>query len=207
MNITVVGGSRGTGALVAQQAAAAGHEVRTVSRSLTTPVASVDHLALDATDAAAVQPAVHGADAVVVTVGAPARAGETPRTDITRAVVAAMKAEGVRRIVVQSSWGVGDSYDSMPFVMKRVVVPLILKQALVDHGLQETLLADSGLDWTVLRPGGLTNETTAGTVRLGPGVGGPGTLGRVARADVAALLLACLADPATIGHAYTIAAG
>jgi len=178
-----------------------------VSRSLTTPVASVDHLALDATDAAAVQPAVHGADAVVVTVGAPARAGETPRTDITRAVVAAMKAEGVRRIVVQSSWGVGDSYDSMPFVMKRVVVPLILKQALVDHGLQETLLADSGLDWTVLRPGGLTNESTAGTVRLGPGVGGPGTLGRVARADVAALLLACLAAPATIGHAYTIAAG
>ena len=207
MKITVVGGGRGTGALVASQAAAAGHEVRTVSRSLSAPTAGVEHLTLDATDAAALQPAVTGADAVIVTVGAPARAGETPRTDITLAVVAAMRADGVRRIVAQSSWGVGDSYDSMPFVMKRVIVPLILKQALVDHGLQEALLAESGLDWTVLRPGGLTNESATGTVRLGPGVGGPGTLGRVARADVAALLLACLTDPETIGHAYTIAAG
>jgi uncharacterized protein YbjT (DUF2867 family) len=42
--------------------------------------------------------------------------------------------------------------------MKRLVVPLILKQALADHGMQEALLVDSGLDWTVLRPGGLTNE-------------------------------------------------
>ena len=178
-----------------------------MSRSLAAPVTGVAHVALDATDVTAVRSAVHGADAVVVTVGAPARAGETPRTDITRAVVAAMAAEGVRRIVVQSSWGVGDSYDSMPFVMKRVVVPLILKQALVDHGLQEALLADSGLDWTVLRPGGLTNERATGAVRIGPGVGGPGTLGRVARADVAALLLTCATDEATIGHAYTIAAG
>lgn len=205
MKITVVGGSRGTGALVARQAASAGHEVRTVSRSPGAPIAGVEQLALDATDVGALQPAVKGADAVIVTVGAPAKAGETPRTDITRAVIAAMEAEGVRRILVQSSWGVGDSYDSMPFVMKRLVVPLILKQALVDHGLQEGLLAQSGLDWTVLRPGGLTNDAAAGTVRLGPSAGGPKTLGRMARADVAALLLSCAADPTTIGHAYTIA--
>jgi kynurenine 3-monooxygenase len=207
MNITVVGGSRGTGALVAQQAKAAGHQVRTVSRSLTAPNAGVEQVALDATDAAALPPALSAADAVVVTVGAPARVGETPRTDITRAVVAAMKADGIRRIVVQSSYGVGESYDSMPFVMKRLVVPLILKQALADHGMQEALLVDSGLDWTVLRPGGLTDQPATGKVRLWPGTGGSGTLGRVARADVAALLLACVADPSTIGHAYTIAAG
>ena len=43
-----------------------------------------------------------------MTVGARAREGETPRTDVTRAVIAAMTAEGVRRLVVQSSYGVGD---------------------------------------------------------------------------------------------------
>ena len=207
MNITVVGGSRGTGALVAQQAEAAGHEVRTVSRSVGAAVAGGEHLALDATDAAALEPAVRGADAVIVTVGARAREGETPRTDVTRAVVAAMSAEGVRRIVVQSSYGVGDSYASMPFVMKRLVVPLILKQALADHGMQEALVVDSGLAWTVLRPGGLTDQPATGPVRLWPGTGGSGTLGRVARADVAALMLVCLSDSGTIGHAYTIAAG
>lgn len=204
MNITVVGGSRGTGALVAEQAARAGHVVRTVSRSVPAHTEGVEHLTLDATDSTALQPALRSADVVIVTVGAPAKAGEMPRTDITRAVIAAMQAEGVRRILVQSSWGVGDSYDSMPFVVKRVVVPLILKQALVDHGQQEALLTTSGLDWTVLRPGGLTNEPASGTVALAPGAGGAGTLGRVARADVAALLLSCAADAATIGHAYTI---
>src|SRR5665647_1303719 len=82
MNITVVGGSRGTGALVAQQAAAAGHEVRTVSRSLGASIAGVEQVALDATDAVALQPAVRGADAVIVTVGA--RAAIDSLTDLTR---------------------------------------------------------------------------------------------------------------------------
>lgn len=132
-----------------------------MSWSLASPNAGVEQVALDATDAAAMQPTVRGADAVIVTVGARAREGETPRTDITRAVVAAMSAEGVRRLVVQSSWGVGDSYDSMPFVMKRLVVQLILKQALADHGMQEAPLVDSGLDWSVLPPGGLTDEPEA----------------------------------------------
>jgi nucleoside-diphosphate-sugar epimerase len=207
MKITVVGGSRGTGSRVAEQAAAAGHEVRTVSRSLGAPITGVEHLALDATDVAALRPAISGADAAIVTVGAPARAGETPRTDITRAVIAAMKAVGVRRIAVQSSYGVGDSYDSLPFVMKRVIVPLILKQALADHGLQEALLVESGLDWTVVRPGGLTDERARGALRLAAGDGSAGSLGRIARADVAALLLTALVDASTIGHAFTIVAG
>ena len=207
MNITVVGGSRGTGALVAAQAAAAGHVVRTVSRTLGAPIPGVEQLTLDATDATALQPAVAGADAVVVTVGATAKTGETPRTDITRAVITAMKAEGVRRVVAQSSWGVGDSYGSMPFVMRRVVVPLILKQALVDHGLQEEALAASGLDWTVIRPGGLTDDDSRGAVRLAAGDGSSGSLGRIARTDVAAMLLAAVDDASTIGHAFTIVAG
>jgi uncharacterized protein YbjT (DUF2867 family) len=207
VKITVVGGSRGTGALVAQQAAAAGHEVRTVSRAPGPAIHGVEQLALDATDADALRSAVRGADAVVVTVGAPARKGETPRADVTRAVVAAMTGEGVRRVVAQSSYGVGDSYSSMPFVLRHIAVPLILKQALADHEQQEGVLAASGLDWTVIRPGGLTNEKPLAAVRLAPGDGSQGSLGRVSRADVAAALLAALTDPATIGHTFTLVAG
>ncbi len=189
---------------MAAQAAAAGYDVRTVSRSPGTPVAGVEHFSLDARDVAALRPAVKGADAVIVTVGAPARAGETPRTDVTRGVVAAMNDEGVRRIVVQSSYGVGDSYQTMPFVVKHLVVPLILKQALADHGQQEALLAESGLDWTAIRPGGLTGEKARGGVRLAAGDGSSGSLGRVARADVAAMLLLAVDDASTIGHTFTI---
>ena len=191
---------------MAAQAAAAGHDVRTVSRSPGTPVAGAEHFSLDARDVAALRPAVQGSDAVIVTVGAPARDGETPRTDITRGVVTAMNDEGVRRIVVQSSYGVGDSYGTMPFVLRHLVVPLILKQALADHEQQEALLAESGLDWTAIRPGGLTHEKARGGVRLAAGDGSSGSLGRVARADVAAMLLLAVDDASTIGHAFTIVA-
>lgn len=202
MNITVIGGSRGTGALVVQHAVAAGHTVRSVSRS-GGAAPGAEHLALDATDANALRSAVHGADAVIVTVGGTGR--QAPRAGVTQAVIEAMRAEGVRRLLVQSSYGVGDSFDGMPFVVKRIVVPLLLKHALADHAVQEQLVADSGLDWTVLRPGGLTNEPATGRVKLGPSAGGPGILGRVSREAVAALLLSSIDDPATYGHAFTIA--
>jgi len=202
MNVTVVGASRGTGAEVVRAAAAKGHQVRAVSRSGGPSSDGVEQLMLDATDAGALEAVLRGTDAVVVTVGG---GGGSPRTDVTRAVIAAMLATGVRRLAVQSSWGAGDSYGSLPFVMKHLVVPLILKQALDDHSRQEQLVADSGLDWTVLRPGGLTSGPPTGHVRLGPATGGPGTLGRVSRTDVAALLLACLDDPSAAGHAFTIA--
>lgn len=197
----MVGASRGTGAEVVRQAAAAGHHVRAVSRSTTPAADHVTSFALDATDVAALRTAIAGADAVVVTVGA----GSTSRADATRAVIEAMRAEGVRRVVAQSSYGVGDSYDSMPFVLKHVV-SLLLRTPLADHAAQEALLADSELDWTVTRPGGLT-AGAATAVRLAPGDGSAGSLGRISRADAATALLAAVADPSTIGHAYTIVGG
>jgi kynurenine 3-monooxygenase len=201
MEITVIGASRGTGAEVVRQAVAAGHPVRAGSRSGSPGGDGITAYALDATDMAALRPAIAAADAVVVTVGG---TGPTNRADITKSVIEAMKAEGVRRVVVQSSWGVGDSYDSMPFVVKRLVVPLFLKQALADHEAQEALLAASGLDWTVTRPGGLTTGDGTGSVRLAAGDGSSGSLGRIARADAAKVLLGAVADPSTIGRAFTI---
>ena len=200
MEITVVGASRGTGAEVVRQAVAVGHRVRAVSRSGSPSGDGITPYALDATDAAALRPAVAGADAVIVTVGG----GQTSRADVTRAVIEAMAGEGVRRVVAQSSYGVGDSYHSMPFVVKHLVVPLILKQALADHEVQEALLAGSGFDWTVTRPGGLTNGEGTGSVRLAPGNGSSGSLGRIARVDAAKALLDAVVDSSTIGHAFTM---
>lgn len=202
MEITVVGASRGTGAEVVRQAVVAGHRVRTVSRSGSPSGDAVAPFALDATDIDALRPAIAGADAVIVTVGG----GQTSRADVTKAVIAAMTAEGVRRVVAQSSYGVGDSNDSMPFVLKRLV-SLLLKQALADHAVQEDLLMASGLDWTVTRPGGLTGGDGTGSVRLAPGDGSSGSLGRIARADAAKALLDAVADGSTIGHAFTIVGG
>ncbi|HLU31623.1 MAG TPA: NAD(P)H-binding protein, partial [Acidimicrobiia bacterium] len=64
-------------------------------------------------------------------------------------------------------------------------------------------LKDSGLDWTVVRPGRLTDDPPTGRVRLARRV----PRGEVTRADVAAVLLACLRNPATIGKVLELVGG
>lgn len=204
MNLTIIGASRGTGALLAQHAVTAGHQVCTVSRTQPTPLIGADAVVADATDVEALRAAVRGADAVVVTVGAPARAIGTPRADATVAVAEAMAAEGVRRLVVQSSYGVGDSYATLPFVFKRVIFPLFLKRAIADHAAQEEVVNASGLDWTVVRPASLTDAPASGAVGFGASAGGPATPSRTSRADLAGLLLAAAADPSMSGRTATV---
>ena len=64
-------------------------------------------------------------------------------------------------------------------------------------------VAASGLDYTIVRPGGLTDEPGSGRVRVGEDLG----TGTVPRADVAALLAAVLAEDAAIGKAFDLLSG
>jgi uncharacterized protein YbjT (DUF2867 family) len=65
-------------------------------------------------------------------------------------------------------------------------------------------LADSGLDWTIVRPGRLTNEPGTGRVLLSDDMS---TYGEVPREDVARVLAACLGDPAAIGKTFVLVSG
>ncbi len=67
----------------------------------------------------------------------------------------------------------------------------------------DTALRDSDLDWTIIRPGGLTDDPATGQVELGPDV----DRGEVSRADVAKVLAACLGDDRTIGQQWTLVGG
>ena len=67
----------------------------------------------------------------------------------------------------------------------------------------DAALRDSGLDWTILRPGGLTDGPGTGRVALGPDV----ERGEVPRADVAEVVAAVLEDPATVGHQWVVVGG
>src|SRR5919198_2990376 len=64
-------------------------------------------------------------------------------------------------------------------------------------------LVDSGLDYTIVRPGGLTDEPGTGLVAAAADLG----YGRIPRDDVAATLLACLDEPRTIGKAFDLISG
>lgn len=203
MRITVVGGNRGTGAQVVALAARAGHEVVSLSRSgAASAPAGVRALAGDALDPEVVAQAVAGADAVVVTIGG-AAGSERHRTRVTESVIAAMQAAGVSRLVVQSSLGVGDSMSLMA-APGRLIARTLLAKALADHASQEAAVAASGLDWTVVRPGGLNDGAATGHFIAQETREGRPMKSSVSRADVAAQILRLLEDHSTVGRAYAI---
>jgi uncharacterized protein YbjT (DUF2867 family) len=74
----------------------------------------------------------------------------------TAAVVAAMTGQGVRRLVVQSSYGVGESRDRLP-LSSRLVFALLLRPQIADHERQERIVRGSGLTWTIVQPVYLTD--------------------------------------------------
>lgn len=155
MKITIIGGSKGTGARLAVLATGAGHEVTALSRSGTAPD-GVRAVAGDATDPAVVSGVVTGADAVVVTVGG-AKGARRHRAVVTRSVVRAMEQTDVDRLIVQSSLDAGDSGALMPAPL-RLLMKGVLAAPLADHNEQEAAVTGSSLAWTIVRPTGLTNR-------------------------------------------------
>lgn len=200
MKIIVVGGNGGTGAEVVRIAAERGHEVVCFSRSgadeLPAGAASVHG---DALDPDAIAKAVAGADAVVVTVGA-AKGSPRHRTEVTRSVIGAMHATGVRRLIVQSSLGAGDS-GALMAAPARLMAKTLLAKPLADHDAQEAAVFASGLDWTVVRPGGLTDKPATGAVVAQETSEGRPMKGMIPRADVATHIVDILDDPTTHGKA------
>lgn len=170
MRVLVVGATGGTGRATVEALVAEGHEVTALARRAgaapggTPGVRAVDG---DATVPADVGAAVRGQDAVVVTLGIsekPMRVrlrgpSGTPldvRSRGTAAVVAAMQEHGVRRLVVQSSYGVGETRHLLP-LSSRLVFAVLLEPQIADHGVQEDVVRRSGLDWTLVQPVYLTD--------------------------------------------------
>jgi uncharacterized protein YbjT (DUF2867 family) len=171
-------------------------------------------------DPEVVRDAVRGADAVLSAVGArtgaDAEAGVARRS--TEAIVEAMQATGVRRIVVVSAASVGTvASPGRPrpprfnpgdgVVMRHVIAPLAkvaFRRQYADLARMEDVLRDSGLDWTVSRPPRLLDVRlwpryrTAEDRNVRTGL-------FIARADVARHMLAVLDEPRTVGHTLGIA--
>ena len=139
-------------------------------------------------------------DAVVVTVGG-VPGNDRNRTQVTRAVLDHLPAGARPRIMVQSSIGVGDSMAFLPRLM-RPVVTLTLGKARADHADQEALVTASGLPWTIVRPGQLTDKPASdrAVAKLEPG----NFAAMISRADLARLMVDLLEDPAAEGHAYAL---
>lgn len=114
-----------------------------------------------------------------------------------------MKQHAVRRLVVTSSLGVGDSIKQSPLMVKAVVATF-LRGSTRDKAGMETVVRDSGLDWIITRPAVLTNKPTEGDVRV-LAAGQSGKASGVTRADVAGFLLAQLTADDHLRATVTVA--
>jgi uncharacterized protein YbjT (DUF2867 family) len=195
MKIAVFGATGGTGRQVVKQALAAGHEVTALARDPSQLDVSDPNLTVVAgsvLDAAPVQQVLQGADAAVVSLGNTANNPDYVVSQGTQVILDAIAAlGGPRRILVVSSLGVGESKDQVPFAFK-MLMKTALRKPMEDKERQEAMVKASGLDWTIVRPGGLTNGPATGQYKSGldPKI----SAGQVARADVAAFVLLQLTD-------------
>lgn len=211
MRVTVFGATGGIGSHVVRQALDHGFTVTAVVRD---PVRlDVRHPALEVTtvstlnDADALAPVVRGSDAVLSGVGPRGRHDGPVASTATRAILSAMHAEGVRRLVAVSAAPVGPKPDGDSLLNRLIVLPAIsalLKDLYADLRAMEDAMANSPAQWTVVRPPKLVNKPLTGRYRtaIGSSVARGYT---ISRADVAHAMLAAAGDPATIHRAIGIA--
>lgn len=182
--IIVLGASGRTGAQVVEQALARGDEVtafvRDPARASRLPKAA-RIVKGDGLSAKSVADAIRGHDVVVVAVGDRKTLVSAP---IVTNVVAGMKAAGVKRVILLSAYGAGDSGHGLQGFLFRTA----LRKLNADKMEAERLLAESGLDWTAVRAPTLTTKPPTGRVKAAVDVTINGFKG-ISRADLAAFML------------------
>lgn len=191
MKILVLGASQGTGALCVKSALAKGHSVSAFSR--TPAKLDVTHPALtkiagDFHDAASVRSAVAGHDAVIICASPTSLGAIKDKPDYfsrgTKHCIDAMKEHGVKRLVVLTAHGVGESKPAASWFQRTLLIERLLKGFFRDHDVQERMVRESGLDFVIARPTRLTNGKAKGKyVRTEELISVPSSISRADLAD------------------------
>lgn len=200
--VLVFGGTRGTGLAIVKELRARGESVTVAVRASSNTTAleklGVDIVVADALEPETVESAVRSKpfSAVISTLGtSPGDKARRPDFIGNRHVTDAAKTAGVRRMLLVTVIGAGDSAVAAPLPSRSILAEVTeLKTRAENH------LRASGLDYTIIRPGGLTDGKASGRAFLAED---PETFSYIARTDLAALVVDALGDPTTIGKTYS----
>ena len=205
MRVVIAGGHGQIALRLTKLLAGDGHEVVGLVRNpdhsgdLAAAGGQAAVLDLEAADAAAVADVLTGADVAIFAAGAGPGSGKARKDTVDRGAAAlfadAAEQAGVRRHIQVGSMG-ADRADSLA---DDEVFTVYLKAKWA----AEEDLRRRDLDWTVLRPGSLTNDPGTGTVRLEDKTGN----GSISRDDVAAVLAGLCDTPASIGRTLELIGG
>ena len=203
MRVVVFGATGKTGGLIVDRALAKGYEVTVLVRDPSKFKKDGVRVAVgDATKLDDVLPAVRGQDAVIDSIG-----GTTPykttwlESTSVRNMIDAMKTEGVRRLLVISMIGIGESRAQAPFWYKHLLMPTFLRGSTKDKTKLEEKVVRSGLNYVIARPPILKDNPPMGSAT----VIGTGTTGHaITRADLANFLVDQLTADDYLGRAVTV---
>lgn len=195
MKIAVFGATGGVGSAFIRQAVAAEHSICALVRDtarLTVSSPLMEVRVGDVLDIENVIAVVEGCDAVFCALGNTQNNPPNVVSDGTANIVRTLEERGPRRLVVISSLGVGDSKNQVPFFFKLLAATL-LRRTMQDKERQEEIVRNSGLEWTIIRPGGLNDESAKGTYTVGlePTI----VAKMISRTDVAAFALREIEHP------------
>jgi len=204
-HVLIIGASQGIGLETVTAALEAGHRVRAFSRSADKLRLNNDRLekrAGDALSEADIDAALEDVDVVVQALGVSAEQLFQPVSlfsEATRVLVPAMQRRGVKRLIAVTGFGAGDSRDAIG-LLQSVPFRLILGRAYDDKDVQERLIKASALDWTIVRPGILTNGPLSGRYKV---LTKPAEWrnGIISRADVADFIVRAVDNDDTIRRA------
>ena len=198
--VLVIGGTRATGLEVVRILRARGDEVVALVRPGSDGSAAEQLGARVVRGDAMNQPDIAAAlatgefRAVVSTLGARAVKGARPDFEGNRNAVDAARSAGVARFVLITVIGAGDSYPAAPWIARRVLGTVMKEKTKA-----EDYLKTSGLEYTIIRPGGLLDKAAQGRAYLTEDVG---SMSWIRRADLARLTVQALDDPRAIGKTY-----
>jgi putative NADH-flavin reductase len=208
MRLLVLGATGGTGRHVVTQALEQGHQVTALARRAKQLPIRHQNLATVATDLTmddgVLAQTLPGHDAVISALGR----GTSLRSHgfITVAVtrlVSAMEETRARRLIFLSAYGVGGTAPGAPWPF-RLMFRFMLADIYADKAKGEAAVRQSSLAWTILAPVILSNAPATGRYRTGENLTISG-IAKIPRVDVAASILGCLADPATIHRRLVVA--
>ena len=209
MKVLVIGAGGKTGKLVVQQAVLAGHQVTALvhadeeHKDKEHFPDAVDVIHGDARNPSRLDQVMAGQHAVIDTIG-----GSKPfeKTDLeassAKVILDVMKRNQVKRLIVISVLGVGDSQDQTTGLYQHLLMPLFLRGALPDKANMEAAVQQSGVDFVIVRPPVLSDSDPTGDVYVVP----PGkTAHKITRADLAQFLVDQLTSDTYLGQEVTIA--
>ena len=206
MRVAIFGGTGGVGRWLLAIARENGDHVKLLVRNRRTLPADLGAIGViegDVRDPEAVATTAGGCDVVFSALGSDGIGATTLYSEATRNIIAAMRGTGATRLLVVSSAGVDDD-PNMNFFSRRIFLPLVLNKVLADMRVMEREIEASGLVWTIVRPGRLTDGPRTGLYRANDRFV-PERGREISRADVADFMYRVVVDERTLRKVAALA--